>query len=203
MSLNFNSKDILILRKETGESILKCKDALILSNGDIKNAIIYLKKNNISRIEDIKERNQNTSEGLINSYIHFGGKIGVLIEVNCETDFVARNEEFKDFTKNLCMHIAAFDPLYISINNIPNDKIEEYKSIQKKELIIKYDLEKDINKINMIINNKMKKWYSDICLLEQNYLKDQSITIGKLLNLIISKMGENIVIKQFIRYSIK
>lgn len=203
MNLSFNPKDILIIRKETGESILKCKNALILNNGNIKDAIVYLKKNNISRIENIKERNKNTNEGLIDSYIHFGGKIGTLIEVNCETDFVSRNQEFKDFIKNLCMHIAAFDPLYISINDIPYDKIEEFKSIQKKELINKYNSEKDINKINIIINNKLTKWYSDICLLEQSYLKDNSITVGKLLDLMISKMGENIVIKRFIKYSIQ
>ncbi|NLC51209.1 MAG: translation elongation factor Ts, partial [Firmicutes bacterium] len=139
------------------------------------------------------------SEGIIDSYIHLGGKIGVLIEVNCETDFVARNEEFRSFVRDLCLHIAATNPVYLTREQVPTDVIEKEKEILKKQALNEGKPEKIVEKI---VDGRMEKFYAENCLMEQPFVKDPDITIEKLLMEKIAKIGENIVIRRYVRFEL-
>ena len=185
------------LREKTGVGVMDCKNALKESNGDIEQAIDYLRKKGISTAK--KRGGRLTSEGQVQSYIHTGGKIGVLVEVNCETDFSAKTEDFTEFVKNIAMHIAATNPVAIAREDIPSDildKEREIYSIQAKES------GKPDNVIEKIVEGKMKKFYSEVSLLEQQYVKNPDITIQDLLNEMIAKTGENIIIKRFVRFQL-
>jgi elongation factor Ts len=139
------------------------------------------------------------TEGIIHSYIHLGGKLGVLVEVNCETDFVARNEDFKEFAKNISMHIAASNPLGIQAEDVPEDIINKEKEIYRAQAL---EMGKPENVIDKIVEGKLKKFYTDNCLLNQPYVKDPDLTISDLLTELIGKIGENLTIKRFVRYQI-
>lgn len=185
------------LREKTGVGMMDCKKALKESKGDITQAIDYLRKKGIATAQ--KRGGRTTSEGQIQSYIHAGGKIGVLVEVNCETDFTGKTADLTEFVKNVAMHIAATNPLAIDRDGIPADVLARENDIyytQAKES------GKPENVLDKIVEGKMKKFFAESTLLEQQYVKNPDITIQDLLNEMIAKTGEKIVINRFVRYQL-
>jgi elongation factor Ts len=176
---------------------MDCKKALQETDGDIEKAIVYLRKKGFDRAKEKMER--ETTEGVVGSYIHSDNKLGVLVEVNCESDFVARNEEFQKLVKNIAMHIAAADPKYVNSEEIPEDVIEK-----EKEIILEQfkDSKKPPEILDRIVQGKLKKFYSEVCLWNQPYIRDDKITIEELVSSYITKFGENIQVKRFARFSI-
>lgn len=193
----FTNKDIAQLRKETGAGIMKCKEALKENNGDMQAAKEYLRKKGVDAAA--KKSNRIASEGVIGSYVHMGGKIGVLVEVNSETDFVAQNDEFKNLVKDISMHIAASNPKYIRREDIPEDEIAKEKEIFKQEAI---DEGKPENIAEKIVEGKMSKYYQQVCLLEQPFVKDDEKTIKQLVEEKTLVIGEKINIRRFTRYEV-
>lgn len=195
--MKITAKLVNELRQRTGIGMMDCKKALEETNGDIEEAIKVLRKKGFERAK--KKMDRETSEGIVGSYIHNNLKLGVLVEVNCESDFVARNEEFLEMVKNIAMHIAAANPQYVSSEEIPQHIINEEKDIIREQF-------KDSNKpaeiIDKIVDGKLNKFYSEVCLVDQPYIKDDKLTVGKLVASYISKFGENIRVNRFARYSI-
>lgn len=185
------------LRERTGVGMMDCKKALEESNGDVDKAIEYLRKMGIAKAQ--KRAGRIASEGLINAYIHGGGKLGVLVEVNCETDFVAKTEEFKKFVKEISMQIAATNPICIDKEDLPKDIIEKEREIYHQQALRSGKPEKVISNI---VEGRLKKFYQQACLLEQPYIRDSKLKIRDLLNEIITKTGENIVIRRFVRFEL-
>ena len=188
------------LREKTGAGMMDCKNALKEAGGDASKAVVILRKKGLSKAQ--KKSSRSTKEGIIQSYVHMGGKIGVLIEINCETDFVARNEEFKEFAKNLSMQIAAANPSYISKEDVPQDTIEKEKEIIKAQVSGSGGKKKPAEVIEKIVVGKLDKFYEETCLLQQPFIKDQNIKINDILVNLISKIGENISIRRFVRYQL-
>jgi len=195
--LEISASLIKNLREKTGVGIMDCKGALKECNGDIEQAIDYLRKKGIATAK--KRGSRSTSEGQIQSYIHAGGKIGVLVEVNCETDFSAKTMDFTEFVKNIAMHIAATNPVAIDREGIPPEILERERTIYLSQAKESGKPEKVIDKI---IEGKMNKFFSETALLEQQYVKNPDITIQDLLNELIAKTGENIVINRFVRFQL-
>ena len=185
------------LRERTGVGMMDCKKALEESNGDVDKAIEYLRKMGIAKAQ--KRAGRIASEGLINAYIHGGGKLGVLVEVNCETDFVAKTDEFKKFVREISMQIAAANPICIDKEDLPKDIIEKEREIYRQQALRSGKPEKVINNI---VEGRLKKFYQQACLLEQPYIRDSKLKIRDLLNEIITKTGENIVIRRFVRFEL-
>jgi elongation factor Ts len=185
------------LREKTGAGMMDCKNALSDCDGDMEQAIDFLRKKGLATAQ--KRAGRAMTEGIIHSYIHLGGKLGVLVEVNCETDFVARNEDFKEFAKNISMHIAASNPLGIQAEDVPEDIINKEKEIYRAQAL---EMGKPENVIDKIVEGKLKKFYTDNCLMNQPYVKDPDLTISDLLTELIGKIGENLTIKRFVRYQI-
>lgn len=183
------------LREKTGAGIVDCKDALSQTGGDIDKAAEILRRKGISIAE--KKAGRATKEGIIGSYVHLGNKIGVLVEVNCETDFVARNETFQAFVKDIAMQVAASSPVYLSAKDVPSDVLEK-----EKELILSGIKDKPKDAQEKIIEGKLQKFYQDFCLLEQPFIKDPAIKIQDYLTQIIAKTGENIAIRRFVRFAL-
>ena len=185
------------LRDRTGIGMMECKSALQETDGDIEKAITVLRKKGYARAKDKLER--ETKDGLVGSYIHLNGKIGVLVEVNCESDFVARNEDFQGLVKNICLHIAASNPTYVSSEEIPQEVMDEEKEIIRGQF-------KDSNKppeiIEKIVEGKLKKFYEEVCLMDQPYVKDDKVTVGKHIASFIAKFGENIQVRRFARFEL-
>ena len=185
------------LRERTGVGMMDCKKALEESNGDVDKAIEYLRKMGIAKAQ--KRAGRIASEGLINAYIHGGGKLGVLVEVNCETDFVAKTDEFKKFVREISMQIAATNPICIDKEDLPKDIIEKEREIYHQQALRSGKPEKVISNI---VEGRLKKFYQQACLLEQPYIRDSKLKIRDLLNEIITKTGENIVIRRFVRFEL-
>ncbi|MBF0225718.1 MAG: translation elongation factor Ts [Desulfobacterales bacterium] len=185
------------LRVKTGAGIMDCKEALAESKGDIEQSIVYLRKKGLATAE--KRAGKATSEGCIQSYIHLGGKIGAMVEVNCETDFVAKTEDMATFVKNLAMHVVAANPVGVSSEDISEEMVNKERDIYRVQAA---ETGKPANVIEKIIDGKIKKFYKDNCLLEQQYVKDPNITISDLINDMITKTGEKITIKRFARFQI-
>ena len=185
------------LREKTGVGIMDCKKALKESEGNIDKAVDFLRQKGIATAK--KRGGRATSEGQIQSYIHAGGKIGVLVEVNCETDFTGKTDEFHEMVRNIAMHIAASNPIAIDRDGIPPEVLEKEKNIYAIQAKESGKPEKVLDKI---VEGKMGKFYSESCLLEQAYVKNPDITIHDLLNEMIAKTGENMVIKRFVRYQL-
>ncbi|MBA7675559.1 Elongation factor Ts [subsurface metagenome] len=183
------------LREKSSAGMMDCKKALVESNGDIKKAEEILKEKGLAKAS--KKASRAAKEGIIDSYIHTGSKIGVMVEVNCETDFVARNEMFKNFVHDIALHITAAAPLYVSKEDVPQEVLDKEKELYRKQALNEGKPEKIIDKI---AEGKLKKYYEENCLLEQLFVKDNDVKIGDLLKQHIAKMGENIVIKRFERY---
>ncbi len=195
--MKISTKQVKELREKTGVGIIYCKNALQESGGDINKAVDILRKKGIAKAQ--KREGRITSEGQIQSYVHMGGKIGVLVEVNCETDFSAKTEDFTNFTKNLAMHITATNPIAISPENLPPEILEREKEIYSDQAIHSGKGEKVVEKI---VEGKLRKFFSESCLLNQAYIKDPNITIQDLINELRAKTGENIVIKRFVRFQL-
>ena len=195
--MDINATLVKELREKTGVGIMDCKNALAEAEGDIQRAIDYLRKKGIATAK--KRGGRATSEGQIASYIHAGGKIGVLVEVNCETDFSAKTQDFSDFIKNMAMQVAASNPLSVEREGLPADVLEREKEIYATQAKESGKPEKVIEKM---VEGKMKKFYSEACLLEQPYVKNPDITVQDLLNELIAKTGENIVIRRFARFQL-
>jgi len=183
------------LREKTGIGIMDCKSALIEAKGDIQEAIKILRKRGLAKAEE--KAGKIAAEGSIGSYVHIGGKIGVLVEVNCETDFVARNEEFQQLVKDIAMQIAATEPKFLRRQDIPEEIIQQEREIYRCQ---HQNSNKPPKVIEKIIDGKMEKFYADVCLYEQPFIKDQSITIEELISAKIAKMGEKIAISRFVRF---
>jgi elongation factor Ts len=185
------------LREKTGAGILDCKEALTTAEGDLEEAVAYLRKKGLA---DAKKRAGRTaSEGLVGSYVHMTGKIGVLVEVNSETDFVARTDEFQDLVKNIAMQIAASNPRYLKAEEIPPEEAEREKEIFRSEAKESGKPEKVIEKIT---EGKFKKYLTEVCLLDQAYIREPEITINQLVQSVIAKLGENIEVRRFVRFQL-
>lgn len=185
------------LRTRTGAGIMDCKKALAESHGDLEGAIDYLRKKGLSAAA--KRSGRITSEGLVSAYIHAGGKIGVLVEVNCETDFVARNEEFQRLVKDIAMHIAAARPFCIQREDVPQDALDRERNIFREQALGSGKPEKVVDKI---IEGRLDKYFAEVCLMEQPFVKDTDITVKDLITRSIAKIGENIQIRRFTRYEL-
>ena len=185
------------LREKTGVGMMDCKKALKECDGDIEKSIEYLRKKGIATAQ--KRGGRSTSEGQVQSYIHAGGKIGVMVEINCETDFTGKNDDFTEFAKNVAMHIAASNPISIDRDGISSDILEKEKEIYTTQAKESGKPEKVIEKI---VEGKINKFYAESTLLEQQYVKNPDITVKDLLNEMIAKTGENIIISRFARYQL-
>lgn len=185
------------LREKTGVGMMDCKKALNECDGDIEKSIEYLRKKGIATAQ--KRGGRSTSEGQVQSYIHAGGKIGVMVEINCETDFTGKNDDFTEFAKNVAMHIAASNPISIDRDGISPDILEKEKEIYATQAKESGKPEKVIEKI---VEGKINKFYAESTLLEQQYVKNPDITVKDLLNEMIAKTGENIIISRFTRYQL-
>jgi len=185
------------LRRKTGAGIMDCKKALNECNGEMEKAAVLLRKEGMARADARVSR--ETSEGLVSSYIHAGGRIGVLVEVNCETDFVARTDQFEELALNLAMHIAAENPGYLQAEDVPEDVIaretEVYRALAEKE-------GKPEQVWDRIVEGRLKKFYSEVCLLEQAYVRDDQMTVGEFVKETMGRLGENITVRRFVRYQL-
>ncbi|OQX53910.1 MAG: translation elongation factor Ts [Candidatus Omnitrophica bacterium 4484_213] len=188
-----NKETIKKLRKISGAGIMDCKSALLEAGSDLKKALEVLRKKGLAAIA--KRMQRETREGAIFSYVH-RGRIGVLVEINCETDFVTRNEEFKKFGKDIAMQIAASHPLYIKKEDVPQEVVSKEKEVLKAQI----DKSKGEDIVNRILEGRLKKFYEQVCLLEQAFIKNPDIKVNHCLGELAAKVGENIVIKRFVRY---
>jgi len=185
------------LRDKTGSGMMDCKKALTENGGDMDKAIDFLRKKGLATAA--KRAGRTTSEGIVQPYVHTGGKLGVMVEVNCETDFVAKSDDFQEFAKNLAMHIAATNPMGITPEEVPAETLAREKDIYVDQA---KQTGKPDNVIEKIVEGKMNKFLKENCLMQQPYVKDPDITIADLLNELIAKIGENITIKRFVRFQI-
>ena len=185
------------LRQRTGSGLMDCKKALEENSCNLDKAVDWLRAKGLSKAA--KKSGRVASEGLVTSYIHSGGRIGVLLEVNSETDFVARTEDFKSFANNIAMHIAASHPLAVSVEEIPEDQIEK-----EKEVLTSKNREEGMKEemIEKIVSGQIKKWLSENCLLEQKYVKNPDVTVAEYLKETVAKVGENLVIRRFVRFEL-
>lgn len=185
------------LRQKTGAGVMDCKKALQETGGDVDKAVEYLREKGIAAAE--KKAGRTAAEGLVGSYIHMGGKIGVLIEVNCETDFVAKTEEFKELVHNLAMQVAASQPEYVSREDIPAEEIDREKNILRQQALAENKPEHVIEKM---VEGRLEKFFENTCLLEQPFIKDTDQKVRELLKENIAHLGENIVINRFSRFAV-
>ena len=185
------------LRQRTGAGVTDCKAALLEAKGNMEAAIDYLRRKGLATAA--KKAGRIATDGLVSSYIHAGGKMGVLVEVNCETDFVAKTEDFQTFVKNIAMHIAAANPQYIKREEIPEEVLDRERAIYRTQA---QEAGKPQKIIDKIVEGKMERFYSEVCLLEQTYVRDSDLTIKELLDGMIAKVGENITIRRFARFQL-
>lgn len=183
------------LREKTGAGLLDCKKALTEANGNVEAAIVILRKKGVASAA--KKAKRATREGLIESYIHVGGKVGVMVEVNCETDFVARNDEFKAFCRDLCLQIAAANPTFVRREDVPEADVAKEREIATAQV-----QGKPPAALQRIIEGKLEKYYSTVCLLDQPFVKQPEKTVKDILTEKVAKIGENIQVRRFIRYQL-
>ncbi|PIU74899.1 MAG: elongation factor Ts [Candidatus Portnoybacteria bacterium CG06_land_8_20_14_3_00_39_12] len=193
-----NAIDVQKLRQKTGSSMMECKKALTEANGDEGKAIEILKKKG-EKVAESKILSRETKSGLIDAYVHGNAKVGVLLELDCETDFVARNEEFKELSHLLCLQIAAMAPKYVSVDQVPQEMIEEDRRIFREQFA---STNKPAQMIEQIVEGKIKKQNEEVCLLTQPFIKDQDKRVADVINQAIAKLGEKITVKHFVRYAI-
>ena len=195
--MEITAEHVKKLREKTGVGLMDCKEALKHSDGDMEKAVDYLREKGLAKLQ--KRSGRAASEGVIASYIHTGAKVGVMVEVNSETDFVANTKEFQDFAKNIAMQITAATPLYIKREDIPEDLKAKEKEIYRRQALESGKPEKIVDKI---AEGKMEKFYQEVCLLEQSFIKNPDITVKGLLEELVIKLGENIVIRRFVRFQL-
>lgn len=192
-----SAKDVRELREKTGAGMMDCKHALKETSGDLEKAVKLLRTKGLA--DAAKRSGRTTTEGLVDSYIHPGGRIGVLIEVGCETDFVARNADFQDFVHDLAMHVAASAPRYLSRDEVPPEVVDSELAIYSEQASAE---DKPENIQNKIAQGKLEKFYTQFCLAEQPFVKDDKISVEELRGDIVGKIGENVEIKRFVRYEL-
>jgi elongation factor Ts len=192
--LDITSAMVKQLRDKTGAGMMDCKEALTAAGGDFDKAIDNLRKKGMAAAT--KRSSKAAKEGMIASYIHMAGRIGVMVEVNCETDFVAKTADFQSLAKDLAMHVAAANPLYLKAEDIPAEALEREKEIYRSQASQEGKPEKIWEKI---LEGKLKKYYEDVCFLEQKFVKNQDITVGQLVKDLMAKTGENIIVRRFAR----
>jgi elongation factor Ts len=185
------------LRERTGAGMMECKSALVEAKGDIGEAEVVLRKRGIASAG--KKASRATRQGLIGSYIHHGGQLGVLVEINCESDFVARTDDFKELVHDIAMHIAAADPQFVRKEDVTLQVLEKEKDIQRARVIAEGKPEKVADKI---VEGRMQKFYEEVCLLEQPFVKEATLTVGQLVKTKIAKLGENITVNRFVRFKV-
>ncbi len=190
-------KDIKALRGRTGAGILDCKKALVENDGDMEAAIDWLRTKGIASAA--KKSSRIAAEGLVHAYIHAGGKIGVLIEVNCETDFVAKTDNYKELVHNIAMQIAAYGPLYVSVEDIPAEDLAREREVQKARVI---EEGKPAHIADKIVDGRIGKWHKEVCLLDQAYFRDEDKTIRDILTDAVQTIGENIKVRRFVRWNL-
>lgn len=193
----FSASDIKDLRASTGAGMLDCQKALKECNGDMDKAIAYLREKGIAAAA--KKASRIAAEGLVTSYIHMGGRIGVLLEVNCETDFVAKSDAFVSLCKDIAMQIAAAKPEYVRIEEVPAEKVEAEKEILRVQAM---NEGKPANIVDRMVEGRVKKYYKDVCLMEQDFVKDPEKTISDLMTEATLKIGEKLSIRRFVRYEV-
>src|SRR6204780_2827862 len=194
---NISAAQVKDLREKTGAPMMDCKNALTQSNGDMEAAVVWLRKKGVSVAA--KKATRVTSEGSVGHYIHAGGKIGVLVEVNCESDFVARTEDFKELVHDIAMHIAASDPKFVRKEDVTPPDIDREKDIYRAQAAA---TGKPANIIEKMLAGKMEKFYEEVCLLEQPFIKDQTMSISQLIAAKVGKLGENIAVRRFARFKV-
>ena len=195
--MSFTAQDVAKLRQQTGVGMMECKKALTEANGDFEKAIVILRERGLKAVD--KKQSRIASEGLVASYIHMGGKIGVLVEVNCETDFVAKSDDFQVLVKDIAMHIAAANPKYVSEAEVDPAELESEREILRVQAL---NEGKPANIVEKMIEGRIKKFYEDVCLLNQPFVKDSSKTIKDILTEATLKIGEKISIRRFVRYEL-
>jgi elongation factor Ts len=196
-TVNISANQVKELREKTGAPMMDCKQALTEAKGDLDQAVVLLRKRGVSVAA--KKAARVTSEGSVSSYIHAGGKIGVLVEVNCESDFVARTDDFKELVHDIAMHIAASDPKFIRKEDITPEAYEREKDIYRTQAA---SSGKPPQVVEKIVEGKMSKFYEEVCLYEQPFIKDQTISIAQLIAAKIGKLGENISVRRFARFKV-
>jgi elongation factor Ts len=194
---NISAAQVKELRDKSGAPMMDCKKALTDAKGDIEAAIVLLRKRGASVAE--RKAGRATSEGAVASYIHAGGKIGVLVEVNCESDFVARTDDFKELVHDIAMHIAASDPKFVRKEDVTSESFEREKDIYRTQAAA---TGKPAQVVEKIVEGKMGKFYEEVCLYEQPFIKDQTVTISQLVSTKIGKLGENIAVRRFARFKV-
>ena len=192
---NFTAKDVMALRETTGAGMMDCKKAMVEADGDTEKATEILREKGLAAAA--KRSGRIAAEGIVGSYIHMGGKIGVLVEVNCETDFVALTDGFKDFVKDVAMQIAASNPLYVSEADVPEDVVKKEKEFLTAQAM---NEGKPQNIAEKMVEGRIKKYFKQICLMEQDFVKDTDKTVSQVQTELIAKLGENISIRRFTRY---
>jgi elongation factor Ts len=195
--VNISATQVKELREKTGAPMMDCKQALTEAKGDMEQAVVVLRKKGVSVAA--KKATRVTSEGSVASYIHAGGKIGVLVEINCESDFVARTEDFKELAHDIAMHIAASDPKFVRKEDVTPEAYEREKDIYRSQAIASG---KPANIAEKMVEGKMAKFYEEVCLLEQPFIKDQTVSIAQLIATKIGKLGENIAVRRFARFKV-
>jgi elongation factor Ts len=185
------------LRERTGAGMMECKSALMEAKGDLEEAVVVLRKRGIASA--VKKASRATKQGLIGTYIHHGGQLGVMVEVNCESDFVARTDDFKELVHDIAMHVAAADPKFIRKEDVAQDVLDQEKDIQRARALAEGKPEKMVDKI---VEGRMNKFYEEICLLEQPFVKEATLTVGQLVKTKIAKLGENISVARFTRFKV-
>src|SRR5262249_16975453 len=196
-TVNISANQVKELREKTGAPMMDCKQALTEAKGDMEQAVVLLRKKGVSVAA--KKATRVTSEGSVASYIHAGGKIGVLVEVNCESDFVARTQDFKELVHDIAMHIAASDPKFIRKEDVTPEAYEREKDIYRAQAA---QTGKPAQVIEKIVEGKMRKFYEEVCLYEQPFIKDQTVSISQLIASKIGKLGENISVRRFARFKV-
>jgi len=196
-TVNISAAQVKELREKTGAPMMDCKQALSEAKGDLEQAVVLLRKRGVSVAA--KKATRVTSEGSVASYIHAGGKIGVLVEVNCESDFVARTDDFKELVHDIAMHIAASDPKYVRKEDVTEADLKREKEIYLDQAI---KSGKPANIAEKMVEGKMGKFYEEVCLLEQPFIKDQTMSIAQLIAAKVGKLGENIAVRRFARFKV-
>ena len=195
--MDISAKMVKELRDKTGAPMMDCKQALAESNGDVEKAVDYLRQKGIASAA--KKASRTTAEGLVSSYIHAGGRIGVLLEVNCETDFVARTDDFQGLVKDIAMHVAAASPRFVRREEVTEDTLAREREIYRQQAL---DSGKPADIVEKIVDGKMEKFYSESVLLEQAFVKNPDVTVQDLIATMVGKLGENIQVSRFSRFQL-
>ncbi len=195
--MDIDAKLVKALREKTGAGMMDCKKALQKAGGDEAKAVTILREKGLAAAA--RRAGRVAAQGIVDSYIHLGGKVGVLVEVNCETDFVARNDQFRSFVRDICLQVAAANPQYLARADVPAEVVEKEKQILRAQALNEKKPEKVVDQI---VEGKIEKFYRENCLLEQPFIRDPEITINALLADLIARIGENIVVRRFSRFAV-